>query len=263
MGNLEDMTERQRAAWPEAVAEINRYHVEASENPDHYDWTFKWFEESRPGRGRMFDALFINGEHFAQVMMDVYGTPTVSVCALDIMHNGSDEECPCEFCKAERDEEDARWETITEEFAPHQAHPLTVTKTKGDIELITHPDLSTYKGLPKEEMEDQMFNTRPIEADYAVAPGEWLREWMQENGVSAVTLAHFLNWEMRWLKRFLKGKQPVDAVIAQDLAMVTKIPAKSWLAFQEQYDKDRTRLIPTWRRVLADLFGIKRDGMSR
>lgn len=255
MSNFDKMTEKQKLAWHEAIAEINRYNIGAREDPDHYEWHFDWHEETRAGRGQVFSAMFIDGEHYAQVFMDVYGFPSVSVAALDIMHNSSDEECPCDFCVAARE-------------ADEQVFQDDLNGVRGKVYNLgdgyTAVDYSKTRVVapqgPRGPQGPQgpQFNSRPLEADYTVAPGEWLLEWMEENHISIVTLAHFLNWEVRWLKRFLKGKHPVDSVIASDLEAITKIPAKSWLAFQEKYDKDKERLKKTlWKRVLAGFLGVR------
>lgn len=242
MGNLEDMTDKQKAAWPDAIKEIARYNIAVQENPDHYDWTFDWQEESRPGRGQSFSALFIDGEHYAQIMMDVYGYPTVSVAALDILHNGSDEECPCEFCEKER------WEEYTDEER-EQIEAARLAKTQRRIprhrELETVPGVDTYE-------ENQMFNSRPVKANYAVAPGEYLRDWMEENNMPIQTVASFLHYEKRWVKQILKGRVRLSVVIADDLEKLTGIASSVWLIFEKVYREDKERLKKTfWKRVLA------------
>lgn len=259
MGNLERMTEKQRRDWPEAVQEINRYTVGASGNPDHSDWTFDWREESRPGRGQSFSAVFNDGEHFAQVIMDVYGMPSVSVATLDWLHSSSDEECMCSFC------EKARWEEYTpEERAQIEASSKKVAdhiaKTRRGIIEAASVDAYVPASVVVDdrELEDEMFNHRPepIQPNYAVAPGEWLAEWLEENRVSSIVMAEYIGCEHRWLQKLIKGKVPMDGITAGVLEVLTKIPAKSWMAFQEQYEKDVARL-PWWKRW------ARRGGMSR
>lgn len=100
-------TERQAAAWPEAIAEIQRYvdTSTVSADPQNYCWTVLWAEESRPGRGHYIDAIWCDGEYMAQVTMDVYGYPNVSVARTELIHNRADEECPCTPCTTEREED--------------------------------------------------------------------------------------------------------------------------------------------------------------
>jgi hypothetical protein len=170
MGNLEDMTKCQRKDWPKVIEEINRYHVGATDDPDHYDWHFDWAEEVKPGRGQSFSALFVDGEHFAQVMMDVYGFPTVSVCALDILHNSSDEECPCEFCTKER------WDDYSdEELASEYQRALDSNQSIKLAELRAYADTRPVKivfpASSTTETEDEMFNHRTFQQQ---PDGSWL-----------------------------------------------------------------------------------------
>lgn len=93
-----EMTERQKAAWPECVARLDR--VVANVIPhDIRSWSVEWSEEIRPGRGRGLNATFIDGEVFAQIILDVYGFGSESVAELDWVHSSSDEECPCYVCR--------------------------------------------------------------------------------------------------------------------------------------------------------------------
>lgn len=98
-------TERQAKAWSEAVAEIQRYVTSTvSADIDHYDWTVSWKDETRPGRGHGFVGLWCDGEHLAQVVMDVYGYPSVAVAEVTWLHNSEADECDCDPCTAERAE---------------------------------------------------------------------------------------------------------------------------------------------------------------
>lgn len=98
-----EFTERQAKAWPRAVAEVQDY-VDTSTVPEGlYGWTVEWDEETRPGRGHRFVGVWSDGEYFAQVVMDVYGYPSISVASLTWLHSSSDEECDCEPCKEERE----------------------------------------------------------------------------------------------------------------------------------------------------------------
>lgn len=101
-----DLTERQTAAWPEAVAQAQQ-HVGGtiSTDPDSLDWQITFDPESRPGRGHMIRAVWCNGEHLVEIGMDVYGYPRVSVAETNWLHNSSDEECGCEPCEREREDD--------------------------------------------------------------------------------------------------------------------------------------------------------------
>ena len=97
-------TERQAEAWPEAIADAQRHVTSSTIGPDlngHW-WTVEWVPESRPGRGCDLNAIWTDGEHFVQIMMDVYGRASVSVASLDWLHADADEDCPCDNCVSER-----------------------------------------------------------------------------------------------------------------------------------------------------------------
>ncbi|GAB3125834.1 hypothetical protein [Glaciibacter psychrotolerans] len=105
---MSKMTERQAAAWPGAVAEVQQY-VDTSTIPadlENYQWAVHWMEESRPGRGCSLSAVYCDGEYFAQVSMDVYGYPSVAVAEVSWLHNSSDDECECAPCKKEREDDE-------------------------------------------------------------------------------------------------------------------------------------------------------------
>lgn len=96
------MTERQARDWSSAVKEAQQ-HVDTSTIPtDIGHWKAVWADEVRPGRGHSVDATWCDGEYLVQIMMDVYGSPSVSVASLEWLHNSSDEECQCEPCAVER-----------------------------------------------------------------------------------------------------------------------------------------------------------------
>ena len=100
---MSKFTERQAKAWPDAVAEAQRY-VDTgtiSEDITNYYWIVQYHEETRPGRGHDFDAVWCDGEFLVQIAMDVYGSPSVSVAEVRWLHSSADEECACEPCKEE------------------------------------------------------------------------------------------------------------------------------------------------------------------
>lgn len=98
------LTERQAKAWPEAVARLREHYD--SIPADLRSWDVLYAEETRPGRGHFVNATWVDGEVFAQVLMDVYGQPNVSIADLSWVHADSDEECACDPCERERAAED-------------------------------------------------------------------------------------------------------------------------------------------------------------
>jgi hypothetical protein len=102
------MTIKQVQAWAEMVEEAQRY-VELEDIPTshlHPYWAVRFEKEQRPGRGHDLSALWMSGDYAVSIVMDVYGSGSVSVGAVEMLHNSSDEECACEPCIGERSEDD-------------------------------------------------------------------------------------------------------------------------------------------------------------
>lgn len=97
----ERFTERQAKAWQEDIAPILEAHGVTSASPFQLfsHWHIQWGEEVRPGRGHHFNGIYVDGEVAVQVLMDVYGQPSVSVADLDWVHADSDEDRFCETCR--------------------------------------------------------------------------------------------------------------------------------------------------------------------
>jgi hypothetical protein len=95
------LTDRQKKAWPEAIERLRE--SGAIVPGSMAEWTVDYSDEVRPGRGRAINAQFIDGEVYAQILMDVYGYPNASFATLDWVHADSDEECDCGPCETERE----------------------------------------------------------------------------------------------------------------------------------------------------------------
>jgi HTH-type transcriptional regulator / antitoxin HigA len=83
--------------------------------------------------------------------------------------------------------------------------------------------------------------------NYAVAPGEFLLEWLEENGDhgphwGVVELAHKLGVAPSYVMGLLCGEIAVSDPLAHALATLTGIPAKSWQAWEAMYQSDKARL---------------------
>ena len=94
----EQFTERQTRGWMEAIADLHSRGIEASDDPDGFYWTLVFAEEARPGRGHDLDAHWVDGEHFVQLLVDVYGSWRVSIAELDWLHSSTDDDCECDRC---------------------------------------------------------------------------------------------------------------------------------------------------------------------
>jgi hypothetical protein len=86
---------------PEYVARLNRAldSFWTTIPKDIQNWIVRWDEEIRPGRGRGLNATYLDGEVFAQIILDVYGYGNESVATLDWVHASANEECLCDVCK--------------------------------------------------------------------------------------------------------------------------------------------------------------------
>lgn len=94
------LTDRQAKDWPRAVKRLNDRGANVPE--PIASWNVHYAEEVRPGRGHFINAEYVDGEVYAQVLMDVYGYATTSFARLDWLHSDSNEECDCEPCEDER-----------------------------------------------------------------------------------------------------------------------------------------------------------------
>ena len=82
----------------------------------------------------------------------------------------------------------------------------------------------------------------PIETNYAVATGEWLQEWQEDNEVSTSDLAERLHMTVEEVEAILIGSTAVDEDIASKLEGVTGLAARLWINFEKRYAADLTRL---------------------
>lgn len=105
-GMFSKFTERQRRHWDDAIQRLRDTGAEVRWEPSHHNWTIKFHDELRPGRGHYIDAIFIDGEILARIMMDVYGYPKTSWAHLDWQHADVFEECDCDCCVNEREDDE-------------------------------------------------------------------------------------------------------------------------------------------------------------
>lgn len=91
---------------------------------------------------------------------------------------------------------------------------------------------------------------RPLgETDYAVPPGETLRELLEEQDISQRELARRADLSPKHVNRLIQGLVPLSADIAQRLELVTGTPARIWNSLEANYRSDLERLRS--RNVLA------------
>lgn len=81
----------------------------------------------------------------------------------------------------------------------------------------------------------------PFEPDYAVAPGETLRETMDELGMSQVALAYWSGMAPETIKAVLDGTEPITPMVAIRLSIATGMPIRMWLNLEANYRRDLAR----------------------
>lgn len=81
-----------------------------------------------------------------------------------------------------------------------------------------------------------------MEPNYAVAPGEYLKEWIDDEGLTQGDVASLLGTSRKTVNALVHGRTALTEDMALRLERVTHIPAKSWLTFEMGYREDLARL---------------------
>lgn len=81
-----------------------------------------------------------------------------------------------------------------------------------------------------------------MDPNYAVAPGDYLQEWLEETGTTQQQAADQLGYSRKHVNEIVNGRTVINGEAATRLQRVTGIPADSWLAFEAAYQADRARL---------------------
>src|SRR5258708_13572149 len=82
------------------------------------------------------------------------------------------------------------------------------------------------------------------ETDYAVPPGETLRELLDEKGISQRELARRADLSPKHVNKLLQGLVPLSADVAMRLERVTGTPARVWTRLEPRYPSDPRRIPP-------------------
>lgn len=78
--------------------------------------------------------------------------------------------------------------------------------------------------------------------NYAVAPGEYLEEWIDEQGFSQQNVADLLGCSRKQVNEIVNGRAPITNDTAIRLQRVVGIPAESWLRYEAAYRADLARI---------------------
>jgi HTH-type transcriptional regulator / antitoxin HigA len=93
------------------------------------------------------------------------------------------------------------------------------------------------------EMAEQSTELHPFgDTDYAIPPGETLRELLDEQGLTQRELARRADLSPKHVNRLLQGLVPLSADVAQRLERVTGTPARIWNRLEANYQADLQRL---------------------
>jgi HTH-type transcriptional regulator / antitoxin HigA len=80
------------------------------------------------------------------------------------------------------------------------------------------------------------------DTDYAIPPGETLRELLDEQGLTQRELARRTGLSPKHVNRLLQGLVPLSTDVAQRLERVTGAPARIWNRLEANYQSDLQRL---------------------
>jgi HTH-type transcriptional regulator/antitoxin HigA len=78
--------------------------------------------------------------------------------------------------------------------------------------------------------------------NYAVAPGEYLEEWIEDQGLSQQRVAELMGCSRKQVNEIVNGRAPVTSDTALRLERVVGIPADSWLRYEATYRADLARI---------------------
>lgn len=78
--------------------------------------------------------------------------------------------------------------------------------------------------------------------NYAVAPGEYLEEWIDDHGLSQQRVAELLGSSRKQVNEIVNGRAPITSDTAIRLERVVGIPAKTWLKYESLYRADLARI---------------------
>ncbi len=78
--------------------------------------------------------------------------------------------------------------------------------------------------------------------NYAVAPGDYLAEWMEEQGMTQGEVAARLACSRKQVNEVVNGRAPVTVDFAIRLERLTQIPVDAWLRYEARYRVELARL---------------------
>ena len=77
--------------------------------------------------------------------------------------------------------------------------------------------------------------------NYIVATGDYIAEWLEDEGINAAELARRLGTSRKHVSELLSGKAPLSHSVALDLERVTGVPARIWNLYEAGYRAELAR----------------------
>jgi addiction module HigA family antidote len=78
--------------------------------------------------------------------------------------------------------------------------------------------------------------------NFAVPPGAYLEEWIEESDLSQQQVADMLGSSRKQVNEIVNGRAPITTDTALKLERVVGIPADAWLRYEALYRADRARI---------------------
>jgi addiction module HigA family antidote len=89
------------------------------------------------------------------------------------------------------------------------------------------------------------FKSEAFTPDYAVPPGDTLRDLLEEREMTQAELARRMGRPRKTINGIVQGKVQITPEIAIELERVFSIPARIWLALESNYRSDVARIAVT------------------
>lgn len=84
--------------------------------------------------------------------------------------------------------------------------------------------------------------SKVVQTNYAVAPGEFVAEWSEDNNIGLPEMAERMGIPEESLVALLEGTTDLTDTLASKLETATGIKARIWLSYEATYRADMARL---------------------
>lgn len=75
------------------------------------------------------------------------------------------------------------------------------------------------------------------EPDYIVTTGDYLAEWLENEGMTQAELARRVGVSKKHISELIAGNSALTQTVALNLEMATAIPARIWMAYETRYQQ--------------------------